>query len=71
MSKTKGYQRLIFPLDLPSYEEAERYIDILNGHVGIFKVGLELFVTSGEAILETIKKMTRLAICSGDLKCIQ
>lgn len=62
MNKPKGRERLIFPLDLPSYEEAERYVELLNGHVGIFKVGLELFVKSGEAILETIKKKSEAEI---------
>jgi len=49
MKKAKDY--LIFPLDVPTYDEAIRYVDLLKEHVGIFKVGLELFVSVGSKIL--------------------
>ncbi len=45
---------LIFPLDVPSEKEAERYIDLLAGHVGMFKVGLELFIQAGPAVVRRI-----------------
>ena len=54
MKKAKDY--LIFPLDVPTYDEAIRYVDLLKEHVGIFKVGLELFVSVGPKILNAIKK---------------
>ena len=38
---------LIFPLDVSSPEAARHYIDLLSDHVGMFKIGLELFVRSG------------------------
>ncbi|MGP8049018.1 MAG: orotidine-5'-phosphate decarboxylase [Desulfobaccales bacterium] len=44
--------RLIFPLDVPDKAEAERYISLLKGEVGLFKVGLELFVAEGPAFLQ-------------------
>jgi orotidine-5'-phosphate decarboxylase len=47
---------LIFPLDVSTYEEAMRYVQLLREHVGIFKVGLELFVSIGPRILEGIRK---------------
>ena len=40
-------ERLIFPLDVPNKTEAERFISLLKDHVGLFKVGLELFVAEG------------------------
>ena len=47
-------ERLIFPLDLPSFEEANRYVRLLSDHVGMFKIGLELFIRSGPDIIRTV-----------------
>jgi orotidine-5'-phosphate decarboxylase len=46
--------RLIFPLDVPNQAEAESYIQLLKDEVGLFKVGLELFVAEGPAILQVL-----------------
>ena len=48
--------RIIFPLDVPSFEEAKHYIDLLSSRVGMFKVGLELFVRSGPEIIPFIRR---------------
>ncbi|MFH1076283.1 MAG: orotidine-5'-phosphate decarboxylase [Pseudomonadota bacterium] len=45
---------LIFPLDLPDRKKAEQYVRTLCQKVGIFKVGLELFVSEGHDILNMI-----------------
>jgi orotidine-5'-phosphate decarboxylase len=45
---------IIFPLDVPSQEEARRCVEMLADVVGMFKVGLELFVRCGPAIVEFI-----------------
>ncbi len=47
---------IIFALDLPGEDEAKKYIDMLSGRVGLFKVGLELFIQSGPAIVRHIKE---------------
>jgi orotidine-5'-phosphate decarboxylase len=47
---------IIFPLDLPDRDQAMRYVDLLAGQVGLFKVGLELFVSEGPPILESIRE---------------
>lgn len=60
MKKPKDY--LIFPLDVPNYEEAIRYVELLKDHVGLFKVGLELFVSVGPKILKTIKETSDAGI---------
>ncbi len=52
MKSAKDY--IIFPLDVPSLDEAKRYVDLLSGHVGMFKVGLELFIRSGPEIINFI-----------------
>jgi orotidine-5'-phosphate decarboxylase len=53
MREPKDY--IIFPLDLPSYEQAMVYVDLLKDHVGLFKVGLELFISQGPDILNAIR----------------
>ena len=60
MKNPKDY--LIFPLDVPTYEEAIHYIDILKEYVGIFKVGLELFVSTGPKIIEEITQRSGAGI---------
>lgn len=60
MKKAKDY--LIFPLDVPTYEEALRCVDLLNEHVGIFKIGLELFVSLGPKIITAIKERSEADI---------
>jgi len=54
MKAPKDY--IIFPLDLPDYDQAMHYVDLLNGHVGLFKVGLELFISQGPQIVKAIRK---------------
>ncbi|MBI5598380.1 MAG: orotidine-5'-phosphate decarboxylase [Deltaproteobacteria bacterium] len=56
MEKLSPKDRIIFPLDLPSKDEALGFVRLLKGHVGVFKVGLELFVSSGPPVVEAIKK---------------
>jgi orotidine-5'-phosphate decarboxylase len=47
---------LIFPLDVPSLGEALAWVERLRLHVGIFKVGLELFAAEGP---EGVRAITR------------
>jgi len=54
MKEPKNY--IIFPLDVASYEEAIQYVKTLKGHVGLFKVGLELFISQGPAILKAVSE---------------
>jgi orotidine-5'-phosphate decarboxylase len=54
MGEAKAY--LIFPLDVGSAAEARRYVSLLGGHVGMFKVGLELFIRSGPGIVDMIRE---------------
>jgi orotidine-5'-phosphate decarboxylase len=54
MKEPKDY--IIFPLDLPSSEEAMSYVKKLSGKVGLFKVGLELFISSGPRIVSDIRE---------------
>jgi len=60
VKRAKDY--LIFPLDVPTYKEAIRYVELLGKHVGLFKVGLELFVSVGPKILKGIRERSRAGI---------
>ena len=46
--------RLIFALDVASIKEVDRYVDVLAGEVGLFKVGKQLFVHAGPDIVRRI-----------------
>ncbi len=52
---------IVFPLDVPSAADAEKYIKLLSGEIGMFKVGLELFIQAGP-------KMVRLIRDAGDTR---
>ena len=54
----QGKDRIIFPLDVPTIDEAKNYIELLATSVGLFKVGLELFIHSGPEIIEFIHKQS-------------
>ncbi len=53
---TTGRERLIFALDVPSRKEAEALADELADDVGVFKVGLELFVAEGPSLVRALTK---------------
>ncbi|MEK6790685.1 MAG: orotidine-5'-phosphate decarboxylase [Deltaproteobacteria bacterium] len=47
--------RIIFALDVQGIDEAVEYVRLLKGHVGVFKVGLELFISTGPAIIKAVR----------------
>ena len=51
--------RLIFALDVPSLDEAVSFVQKLDGSVGMFKVGLELFIKEGPAVLTAIPPLLK------------
>ena len=53
MKQAKDY--IIFPLDVPTEKAAKAYVELLSGSVGMFKVGLELFIRSGPGLIDFIK----------------
>ena len=46
---------LIVPLDVPDRTTALALVERLSGHVGLFKVGLELFTGEGPRLVEEIR----------------
>ncbi len=61
-----GCERLAFPLDVATLREAEALLDQLAEHVGVFKVGLELFTAEGPAAVRAVHARKRR--CFLDLK---
>jgi len=58
----KGKDAIIFPLDVPSVEQARYYVELLGDYVGMFKVGLELFIRSGPELIRLIRDSGRAGI---------
>lgn len=62
MQPTAGLEeartKIVFPLDFSDPAEAAAFAGRLDGHVGLFKVGLELFVTAGTAVLDALPGKT-------------
>jgi len=50
ISEQSARSRLIVALDLPSADAAARMAEKLHGHVGMFKVGFELFSAEGPVL---------------------
>lgn len=48
--------RIIFALDVPDLEGARKYVRLLKDHVGVFKIGLELFVASGPEVVRAVRE---------------
>ncbi len=62
MSIKKGKDYIVFPLDFSSSSEAKEYVKILSGKVGMFKIGLELFIDQGPSIINKVKELTKAGI---------
>ncbi len=48
-------ERLIFALDVDSFEEAQRWVKKLHSKVGLFKVGKQLFTRCGPEIIQMVR----------------
>jgi len=55
---TSAHRKIIFPLDVPDADRAIALAGLLSGHVGMFKVGLELFISEGPGIVGRISDAT-------------
>lgn len=51
-------ERLIVALDVPALAEAESLASRLAPHVGLFKVGLQLFHSEGPAVMEMVNRLS-------------
>jgi orotidine-5'-phosphate decarboxylase len=55
-TSTAAKEKIIVPLDVSSEAEARRLVQILAGHVGLFKIGNQLFTRVGPSIARAIKE---------------
>ncbi|NOX33004.1 MAG: orotidine-5'-phosphate decarboxylase [Deltaproteobacteria bacterium] len=53
---------IVFPLDFASAKEAKEYVKLLDGKVGMFKIGLELFISQGPSVVQMVKQESRAKI---------
>ena len=60
--------RIVFPLDLSSLSEALRFVALLKDQVGVFKIGLELFVNEGPSSVIAVKEKAPRSSIFLDLK---
>jgi orotidine-5'-phosphate decarboxylase len=60
--KKEAKDYIIFPLDFPSIEAVKPYIQKLGGRIGMFKIGLELFIQQGPAVVDTVREMSSAGI---------
>ena len=70
MDRSSSLQKkVIFALDVPTLEEARRFVGLLQDRVGLFKVGLELYSAFGpEAVKAVFEKGGRVFL---DLEAIE
>lgn len=61
MNKT-ARDYIVFPLDVASAREAEDLVRILDGVVGMFKIGLELFIDQGPPVIRMVRNLSRAGI---------
>lgn len=59
ISSKQANDKLIFALDAKSYDEALSWVELLSGHVGMFKIGKELFTAVGPKIIQSIKERSQ------------
>lgn len=54
--------RLVFALDVPNRQEAEKYVCLLDNSVGCFKIGLELFIKEGPDVLKVVHENSSASV---------
>jgi orotidine-5'-phosphate decarboxylase len=56
MTRDEARRKIIFALDVHGQDEIDRWADALSGHVGMFKIGKELFTSCGPAAVTAVKR---------------
>lgn len=68
MGAMQPQDRIIFAMDVDSADRARRLADTLSGHVGMFKVGLELFVSCALSGVDLVSEIGQRGKVFLDLK---
>mgnify|MGYP001813339072 FL=1 len=53
-----GRSRIVFALDVADVHTARHLVTLLAGRVGMFKIGLELFIKAGPAVIESVRELS-------------
>lgn len=53
-----GKEYIVFPLDVPTLDQARDLVKALDGRVGMFKIGLELFIAEGPSVVRMVKELS-------------
>ena len=56
MTREEARKKIIFALDVESMAQAEQWADLLAPHVGMFKIGKQLFTACGPAVVKAIRE---------------
>lgn len=55
MTKDQAREKIIFALDIDRLQDVDRWASLLAGHVGMFKIGKQLFTCAGPATVEKVR----------------
>jgi len=55
MTKDEARSKIIFALDVESFADAKHWVSVLSGHVGMFKVGKQLFTSHGPDVVRMVE----------------
>jgi len=53
----KPHERIIFPLDVYTLEDADFYLNALKGRVGLVKIGYSLIIREGRSVLDRLHEL--------------
>ncbi|GAB7027509.1 orotidine-5'-phosphate decarboxylase [Geotalea toluenoxydans] len=56
MTRDEARAKIIFALDVNEFSDVEKWADLLSPHVGMFKVGKQLYTACGPAVVRMIQK---------------
>lgn len=56
MTRDEAQAKIIFALDVNEFSDVEKWADLLSPHVGMFKVGKQLYTACGPAVVRMIQK---------------
>ncbi|MBT0654061.1 orotidine-5'-phosphate decarboxylase [Geomobilimonas luticola] len=54
MTRDEARSRILFALDVESFADAKHWVSVLSGHVGMFKVGKQLFTSHGPDVVRMV-----------------
>jgi orotidine-5'-phosphate decarboxylase len=55
LTREEARQRIIFALDVQNLDEVEKWAELLAAHVGMFKIGKQLFTATGPSAVRKVQ----------------